>query len=144
MKAVIQRVIRAAVRVDGVTIGEIGRGYLVLLGVADGDGREEADRILRKMVNLRIFPDEAGKINLSLGDVDGQLLIVSQFTLCADTSRGNRPSFVYAAPPEKANEMYEYFIAKARECVPVVQTGSFGADMKVELVNDGPFTIILE
>ena len=129
MKAVIQRVIRAAVRVDGVTIGEIGRGYLVLL---------------RKMVNLRIFPDEAGKINLSLGDVDGQLLIVSQFTLCADTSRGNRPSFVYAAPPEKANELYEYFIAKARECVPVVQTGSFGADMKVELVNDGPFTIILE
>lgn len=144
MKAVIQRVLSASVRVDGTVVGSIGRGYLVLLGVMQGDTKAEADRILKKMIGLRIFPDENGKINLSLSDVGGELLVVSQFTLCADTRKGNRPSFVNAAPPQAAEELYEYFAAEAAKSVPVVSKGRFGADMKVELVNDGPFTIILE
>ena len=115
-----------------------------LLGIARGDTKGDADRLLKKIVGLRIFPDENGKINLSLSDVGGGLLIVSQFTLCADTKKGNRPSFINAADPADAEELYEYFAKSAREFVPLVQTGSFGADMKVELLNDGPFTLVLD
>lgn len=144
MKVVLQRVQKAEVVVDGKTAGSIGKGYLVLLGVGEGDTKADADRIAAKMINLRIFSDENDKINLSLGDVDGQLLIVSQFTLYADCRKGNRPNFISAAKPDKANELYEYFVEVCRSKVPVVQTGIFGADMKVSLVNDGPFTVILE
>ena len=144
MKAVIQRVSSASVTVNGEIVGQIQKGYLVLLGVTHDDTRAEADRIVKKMVNLRIFSDENGKINLSLKDVDGSLLIVSQFTLYADTRHGNRPGFTFAAKPELAEELYEYFIAKCREQIPVVEHGTFGAHMDVALTNDGPFTIILE
>lgn len=144
MKAVIQRVAEAAVTVDSKVISSIGQGFLVLLGVTHEDTKEEADRIVKKMTNLRIFSDEQGKINLSLKDVGGSLLIVSQFTLYADCSRGNRPGFTLAANPKLAEELYEYFIEKCKEQIPNVQSGSFGADMKVSLLNDGPFTIILE
>ena len=138
MKAVIQRVSSASVTVDGEIVGQIQKGYLVLLGVTHDDTRAEADRIVKKMVNLRIFSDENGKINLSLKDVDGSLLIVSQFTLYADTRHGNRPGFTFAAKPELAEELYEYFIAKCREQIPVVEHGTFGAHMDVALTNDGP------
>lgn len=144
MKAVIQRVSSASVRVDGQTVGSIDRGYLVLLGVAAGDTPELADKIVRKLVGLRIFEDECGKINRSITDIGGQLLIVSQFTLCADTSRGNRPGFSGTADPETANALYEYFSKKCREAGLPVETGIFGAHMEVALCNDGPFTIILE
>ena len=144
MKAVIQRVTSAQVTVDNEVIGQIGQGYLVLLGVAQGDDKATAERIAKKLLGLRIFADENGKTNLSIKDVNGELLIVSQFTLCADTRHGNRPSFVTAAPPALANELYEYFIELCRQQVPKVEHGSFGAEMKVELVNHGPFTIILE
>lgn len=144
MKVVIQRVQKACVRVDGAVIGSIGQGYLILLGVAEGDDRAAVEHLVRKTLSLRIFADENGKTNLSVRDVHGSLLIVSQFTLCADTSHGNRPSFTTAAPPAIAKELYEYFIELCRKEVPIVEHGSFGADMKVELVNDGPFTIILE
>jgi len=144
MKAVIQRVLSASVRVDGQIVGAIDRGYLVLLGVAAGDTREIADKLVRKLIALRIFEDECGKINRSIHDVGGSLLIVSQFTLCADTSRGNRPGFSNAADPETANALYEYFSKRCREAGLPVETGIFGAHMDVELINDGPFTIILE
>lgn len=144
MKAVIQRVTKASVRVDGQTVGSIDRGYLVLLGVAAEDTREMADKMVRKLVGLRIFEDECGKINRSIGDVGGSLLIVSQFTLCADTTRGNRPGFSNAADPETANALYVYFSKKCREAGLPVENGIFGAHMNVELCNDGPFTIILE
>ncbi|MCI7099203.1 MAG: D-aminoacyl-tRNA deacylase [Lachnospiraceae bacterium] len=144
MKVVIQRVQRASVTIDGQVHGAIGKGYLVLLGVGHEDDEKTADRIVKKMINLRIFPDENGKTNLSLKDVGGSLLVVSQFTLYADCSHGNRPGFTNAAKPDHANALYEYFVSKCREQVEPVQTGVFGADMKVELVNDGPFTIILE
>lgn len=144
MKVVIQRVTRAQVTVDSEVIGQIGQGYLVLLGVAQGDDKATAERIAKKLLGLRIFADENGKTNLSIKDVQGELLIVSQFTLCADTRHGNRPSFTTAGSPTLANELYEYFIELCRQQVPKVEHGSFGADMKVELVNDGPFTIILE
>jgi D-tyrosyl-tRNA(Tyr) deacylase len=144
MKLVIQRVSRASVTVDGTVVGQIGPGYLVLLGVGDGDTEADADRLIKKMVNLRIFSDENDKINLSLKDVGGSLLVVSQFTLYADTRHGNRPGFTLAAKPEAAEKLYEYFLARCRECVPVVEHGSFGASMQVALVNEGPFTIILE
>ena len=144
MKVVIQRVTRAQVTVEHEIIGQIGRGYLVLLGVAQDDDRATAQRIAKKLLGLRIFADENGKTNLSIKDVGGELLIVSQFTLCADTRHGNRPSFTTAGSPALANELYEYFIELCRQQVPKVEHGSFGADMKVELVNDGPFTIILE
>ncbi|MCI8401966.1 MAG: D-tyrosyl-tRNA(Tyr) deacylase [Lachnospiraceae bacterium] len=144
MKTVIQRVSHASVTVDGQTIGAIGQGYLVLTGIAAGDTRQTVERIARKMLALRIFADENGKTNLSLRDVGGSLLIVSQFTLCADTSHGNRPSFTTAAPPDLALSLYEYLIELCRREIPVVEHGSFGAEMKVELVNDGPFTILLE
>ena len=144
MKAVIQRVTRASVRVDGQTVGSIDRGYLVLLGVAAGDTREFADKMVRKLVGLRIFEDECGKINRSVADVGGSLIIVSKITLCADTTRGNRPGFSSAADPETANALYEYFSKKCREAGLPVENGIFGAHMNVELCNDGPFTIILE
>ena len=144
MKVVIQRVQRASVTIDGQVHGAIGKGYLVLLGIGHEDDEKTADRIVKKMINLRIFPDENGKTNLSLKDVGGSLLVVSQFTLYADCSHGNRPGFTNAAKPDHANALYEYFVSKCREQVEPVQTGVFGADMKVELVNDGPFTIILE
>lgn len=143
MKTVITRVSRASVTVDGQTVGAIGPGYLVLLGIEMGDTKETVERIARKLLALRIFADENGKTNRSLSDVGGSLLLVSQFTLCADTSHGNRPSFTAAAPPEQARELYEYFIDRCREQVPRVEHGVFGAEMQVESVNDGPFTILL-
>ena len=144
MKLVIQRVSRASVTVRGSVIGQIGQGYLVLVGVGREDTKEDADRLVRKMIGLRIFSDENGKINKSLKDVDGQLLLISQFTLYAHCRHGNRPGFTDAGDPEKAKELYEYMIDSCRREIPVVEQGEFGADMKVELVNDGPFTILLD
>lgn len=144
MRFVIQRVTEASVTIDGEISGKIGKGYLVLIGVADTDTKEIADKMIRKMIGLRIFEDEQGKTNRSLADVDGGLLLVSQFTLYANCKRGNRPSFIEAGKPDMANEMYEYIIEKCRESVDEVQTGEFGADMKVQLLNDGPFTILLD
>lgn len=144
MKFVIQRVTEAAVRIDGETVGSIGKGYLVLVGIASGDNEAIADKMIKKMVGLRIFDDENGKTNLSLSSVNGELLLVSQFTLYADTRHGNRPGFTNAAKPDQAIPLYEYLIQKAKESVPVVEQGVFGADMKVSLVNDGPFTIVLD
>lgn len=144
MRFVIQRVKHAEVTIGGEVTARIGRGFLVLVGVSDTDTREIADKMVKKMTGLRIFEDENGKTNLSLADVDGALLLVSQFTLYADCKKGNRPSFIKAGKPDMANEMYEYVIARSRENINVVETGSFGADMKVELLNDGPFTILLD
>ena len=144
MRFVIQRVAHAEVAVNEETIGKIEKGYLVLIGIAETDTREIADKLIRKMIGLRIFEDENGKTNLSLSDVGGNLLLVSQFTLYATCKKGNRPSFIEAGSPEKANELYEYIITKCKESVPVVEQGSFGADMKVSLLNDGPFTILLD
>jgi D-tyrosyl-tRNA(Tyr) deacylase len=141
MLAVVQRVREAKVVVEGRTIGEIGQGLLVLVCAERGDGEAQADRLLAKLLKLRIFSDEAGKMNRSVQDVAGGLLVVSQFTLAADTSGGNRPSFTNAAPPEEGRRLYEYFVQKARAAHPVVQTGEFAADMQVHLVNDGPVTI---
>ncbi len=144
MRFVIQRVQRASVTVNDAVIGQIGRGYLVLIGIEDSDTRELADRMIAKMIGLRIFEDENGKTNCNLASVDGGLLLVSQFTLYADCHHGNRPSFIRAGKPDFANELYEYIVAKCKESVPVVERGEFGADMKVELLNDGPFTIVLD
>ena len=144
MRVVLQRVQRACVSVEGEIIGEIGRGFLILLGVADTDTETAADRMADKICKLRIFEDSEGKTNLSLADVGGELLLVSQFTLYADCSHGNRPGFTNAGDPALAKELYEYIIESCKKQVPKVQQGSFGADMKVELVNDGPFTIILK
>ncbi len=144
MKFVIQRVTEASVTVEDSCIGKIGRGFLVLIGISDTDTTEIADKMLKKLIGLRIFSDEDGKTNLSLTDVQGELLLVSQFTLYADCKKGNRPSFVKAGKPDMANKLYEYMIQECRRQLPVVQTGSFGADMKISLLNDGPFTIILD
>ena len=144
MKLVVQRVKNAKVDVDGKTVGKIEKGFLVLLGVTYTDTKETANYLVKKLCNLRVFEDENGKMNLSLKDVDGKLLIVSQFTLYADCSGGNRPSFVNAAKPEFANELYEYFCDKCKGNGIEVEKGIFGADMKVSLLNDGPVTIILE
>lgn len=141
MKAVLQRVREARVVVDGAVIGQIGQGLLVLLCAEQGDTDAVADRLLAKVLKLRIFSDEAGKMNRSVQDVGGGLLVVSQFTLAADVSGGNRPSFTGAAAPEEGRRLYEYFVAQARAAHPVVQTGQFAADMQVYLVNDGPVTI---
>ncbi|MBP3898723.1 MAG: D-tyrosyl-tRNA(Tyr) deacylase [Mogibacterium sp.] len=144
MKFVIQRVQHASVTVDNEVIGKIGRGYMVLIGVSDSDDEAVADTMVDKMIKLRINEDAEGKTNLSLADVDGGLLLISQFTLYANCKKGNRPSFTEAGSPDKANALYEYIIEKCKERVPVVEKGSFGAHMAVELLNDGPFTIVLD
>ena len=144
MRFVIQRVKEASVQAEQEVIGEIKKGYLVLIGVSDSDTEQVADRMIKKMIGLRIFEDENGKTNLSLADVGGGLLLVSQFTLYANCKKGNRPSFIEAGAPDKANELYEYIIRECKKSVPEVQTGSFGAEMEVSLVNDGPFTILLD
>lgn len=144
MKFVIQRVTEASVETGGSVVGAIGKGFLVLIGVGKEDTVKEADKLVKKMVNLRIFADEQGKTNLSLRDVNGSLLLISQFTLYADCRHGNRPSFIEAGDPKKAEELYEYILAECRKQVPVVEKGVFGAEMKVQLCNDGPFTIVLE
>lgn len=144
MKVVIQRVNHAAVAVDGETIGKIGKGLLVFLGVGNEDTKDICDKFIDKISKMRIFEDEDGKTNLSINDVKGELLVISQFTLYADCKKGNRPSFVNAGKPDLANVLYEYCIDKFKKIIPVVQTGEFGADMKVSLENDGPFTIILD
>jgi D-tyrosyl-tRNA(Tyr) deacylase len=144
MRAVVQRVTESSVTVDGQTIGSIDNGLMVLLGVAEGDTRQEADYLADKIANLRIFEDQDGKMNRSLLDIDGELLVVSQFTLLGDCRKGRRPSFVKAAPPEIAIPLYEYFVEISRLKDIRVQTGEFGAMMAVSLVNDGPVTLILE
>ena len=144
MRFVVQRVTHASVTVDSQVIGKIGTGFMVLIGVADTDTREIADKMVKKLLGLRIFEDENGKTNLDIHTVEGELLLISQFTLYANCRHGNRPSFIEAGKPDMANEMYEYIIAKCKEQVPVVEKGEFGADMKVELLNDGPFTILLD
>ena len=144
MRFVVQRVTHASVTVDGNVIGKIGQGFMVLIGVSDEDTKETADKMVKKLLGLRIFEDENGKTNLDIHTVGGSLLLISQFTLYADCKHGNRPNFIKAGKPDMANEMYEYIIAKCREQVETVETGEFGADMKVELLNDGPFTILLD
>lgn len=144
MKLIIQRVANAKVEVDNKIIGQIEKGFMVLLGVTHTDTKENVNYLVKKLLNLRIFPDENYKMNLSLKDIKGELLVVSQFTLYADCKKGNRPSFVEAAKPEQANELYQYFISKCQEENINVQTGEFGAHMQVSLLNDGPVTIILE
>ena len=144
MRFVVQRVTHASVTVDGNVIGKIGQGFMVLIGVSDEDTKETADKMVKKLLGLRIFEDENGKTNLDIHTVGGSLLLISQFTLYADCKHGNRHSFIKAGKPDMANEMYEYIIEKCREQVETVETGEFGADMKVELLNDGPFTILLD
>lgn len=144
MRAVIQRVKHASVTIDGEIHGKIDTGFLVLLGVAHEDDEKDAELLAAKISKLRIFEDENEKMNLALGDVGGGLLVISNFTLYADYHHGNRPNFLLSAPPEHANKLYEYFVQKAKELIPVVETGIFGADMKVELLNDGPVTIVMD
>ncbi|MFP4013028.1 MAG: D-aminoacyl-tRNA deacylase [Chitinispirillaceae bacterium] len=144
MRIVAQRVSSSKVTVDGSTVGSIERGLLLLIGVHKDDTAEAADFLVNKCAELRIFPDEAGKMNRSLKDIDGEALVVSQFTLLGDCAKGRRPSFIEAAPPEKGNDLYEYFVGQLRKQIRKVETGTFGAHMKVELTNDGPVTFILE
>ena len=144
MRFVIQRVAYANVKVDQKIVGQIDHGFLVLIGVHQNDTIEIADKMIRKLIGMRIFADENDKTNLALSDVSGQLLLVSQFTLYADCKKGNRPSFIDAGAPEQANRFYEYIISECKKQVPVVEHGIFGADMKITLENDGPFTIILD
>lgn len=144
MRAVVQRVSRAEVRVGDEITGKIGHGILLLLGVSTGDTESDAEYLLEKTINLRIFDDAEGKMNRSLIDIDGELLVVSQFTLYGDTRRGRRPSYINAAGPERANELYEFFVKAARRQIAKVETGRFQAMMDVELVNDGPVTILLD
>ncbi len=144
MKIVLQRVTEASVSVGGKIIGEIGRGYVVLLGVGNGDTKEIAEKMADKVKKLRLFPDENGKTNLSIDDIGGEVLVISQFTLYADARKGTRPSFAEAGSPALAEELYEYFIALCKERFKKTAHGSFGASMKVSLCNDGPFTICLE
>ncbi|MBQ2473068.1 MAG: D-tyrosyl-tRNA(Tyr) deacylase [Lachnospira sp.] len=144
MKFVIQVVTEANVKVEGKTVGEIGKGFLVLVGVGQEDTKEVADKMIKKLIGMRIFSDENGKTNLALKDVNGELLLISQFTLYADCKKGNRPNFLNAGKPEMANELYEYIISECKKQVPVVEKGVFGAEMMVSLTNDGPFTIILD
>lgn len=144
MKFVIQRVTHADVVVDGNELGRIGKGFMVLIGVSKEDDKAIADKMVDKMIKLRIFEDENGKTNLSLDDVGGELLLISQFTLYANCKKGNRPSFINAGAPDDANALYEYIIERCKERVNVVERGEFGADMKVSLLNDGPFTIVLD
>jgi D-tyrosyl-tRNA(Tyr) deacylase len=144
MRFVIQRVSEASVVVEENTVGKIGKGFLVFIGVADEDTKEIADKMIKKLCNMRIFDDADGKTNLGLADVNGELLLISQFTLYADCKKGNRPSFTKAGKPDFAEKMYEYIISECETAVPVVEKGIFGADMKISLRNDGPFTIFLD
>ena len=144
MKFVIQRVTEASCTVDNQITGEIKNGFCVLIGVAETDTRDIADKMIKKMLQMRIFADDQGKTNLSLKDVDGNLLLISQFTLYANCKKGNRPSFIEAGNPELANSLYEYIIEECKKEIPMVQTGIFGADMEISLINDGPFTIVLD
>ena len=144
MKAVIQRVSSSAVTVDGKVVGSCKNGYMILFCACEGDTLEDVMILARKTVNLRVFCDEEGKMNKSLLDIDGETLVISQFTLYANCKKGNRPSFIKAGNPELANQLYEYIIEECKKQIPNVQTGIFGADMKIELVNDGPFTIVLD
>ena len=144
MRLLIQRVSKASVKVEGECVGKINKGFLVFLGITHEDTKDNVDYLVNKLYNLRVFEDENEKMNLSIKDINGEILIVSQFTLYADTSHGNRPSFINAAKPYEANELYEYFIEKAKQTGLKIEAGIFGADMKVELLNDGPVTILLE
>lgn len=144
MKFVVQRVLQSNVEVDNKVVGKINKGYMVLIGIKQTDTKEIADYLINKLINLRIFEDENQKLNLSIKDVNGELLLISQFTLYGDCRNGNRPSFIEAAKPKQAKELYEYIVQKCKETVCKVETGIFGADMKVSLENDGPVTIILE
>lgn len=144
MKFVIQRVKHAKVDVDDKCVGQIDKGFLVLIGISNTDTKEIADKMIKKLINMRIFEDENGKTNLALSDVGGSLLLISQFTLYADCRKGNRPSFINAGAPDMANELYEYIIAECKKQISKVEKGIFGADMKVSLLNDGPFTIVLD
>ena len=144
MRLLVQRVLNSNVKVDGKVVGEINKGYMVLLGVTHDDDKEKADYLVNKLLNLRVFEDENGKMNLNIKQVGGELLIISQFTLYGNTKDGNRPSFTDAAKPDKANELYEYFIEKCKKENIKTEAGIFGADMKVSLVNDGPVTVLLE
>ena len=144
MKFLIQRVTDANVSVDGKVVGKIGKGFMVLIGIAGTDTVEIADKMIKKLIRMRIFEDENGKTNLALKDVGGELLLISQFTLYSDCKKGNRPSFVNAGAPDMADEMYQYIISQCKKEIDVVEKGIFGADMKVSLVNDGPFTIVLD
>lgn len=144
MRFLVQRVKEASVSVDGTEIGRINKGFLVFLGISDTDTKAVADKMVKKLIGLRIFEDENGKTNLDLKAVDGQLLLISQFTLYADCRKGNRPSFIKAGKPDVANELYEYIIEQCGREVSIVEKGSFGADMKVSLLNDGPFTVLLD
>ena len=144
MRLLIQRVSKATVKVEGECVGKINKGFLVFLGITHEDTKDNVDYLVNKLYNLRVFEDENEKMNLSIKNINGEILIVSQFTLYADTSHGNRPSFINAAKPDEANELYEYFIEKAKQTGLKIEAGIFGADMKVELLNDGPVTILLE
>jgi len=144
MRVVIQRVKNASVEIDGNVNGKINTGFLVLLGIASTDTKQDVDYLVKKVVNLRVFSDENDKMNLSLKDVNGELLVISQFTLYGNCREGNRPSFIEAAKPDVAIPLYEYFVEECKKQIPVVETGVFGADMKVSLLNDGPVTIIIE
>lgn len=144
MKFLVQRVNKAEVKVNNNKVGSINQGLLVLIGIADDDTKEKADYLINKLINLRVFSDENGKMNLSIQDIDGELMLVSQFTLYADCTKGNRPSFIKAAKPDYANELYEYVIEQCKKNIKIVKEGVFGADMKISLVNDGPVTIMLE
>ncbi|MBO6114458.1 MAG: D-tyrosyl-tRNA(Tyr) deacylase [Lachnospiraceae bacterium] len=144
MKFVIQRVTKASVTIDGKISGKINNGFMVLIGVCEDDTKETADKLVKKLIGLRIFADAEGKTNLSIKDVGGELLLVSQFTLYADCKKGNRPSFIKAGSPEHAKKIYDYIVEQCKKEIKVVETGEFGADMKVELINDGPFTVILD
>lgn len=144
MRFVIQRVLESEVKVNEKTLGKIQKGFMVLIGISDSDTKEIADKMIKKLIGLRIFEDEQGRTNLSLDSVNGSLLLISQFTLYADCKKGNRPSFLKAGSPDSAEMLYEYIIEKCKEHVDIVEHGEFGADMKVSLINDGPFTIILD
>ena len=144
MRFVIQRVESASVEIDNKTIAEIKNGYLVLIGITHNDTKDIADYLINKLIKLRVFEDDNGKLNLSLNDIKGELLLVSQFTLYGDCSRGNRPSFIQATDPQKANKLYEYIINECEQKVTTVKSGVFGANMKIKLINDGPVTIIME